>query len=91
VSPEALAAATEQGNALPDLVGDIVERGQERGEFATGVHSKLVATSFLTTAAAIISGQVFETGKFSPEEIRRQFLQSCFYGLSVAGDRAGVE
>ena len=85
-SPEALAAANEQGNALPELVSDIIARGQERGEFARGVHPKLAATSFLTTAAAIISGQVFPAGKFSAEEVRRQFLQSSFYGLSVAGD-----
>ena len=85
-SPEALAAANEQGEALPRLVSEIVARGQQRGEFAKGVHPKLVATSFLTTAAAIISGQVFESEKLSPDEIRRQFLQVTFSGLSVAGD-----
>ena len=89
-SPEAL-AASELDNALPELVGDIIARGQERGEFAQGVAPKLGATAFLTTAAAIISGQVFEAGKLSPEEVRRQFLQCSFYGLSVAGDRADVE
>jgi AcrR family transcriptional regulator len=90
VSPEAL-AADERDNALPELVSDIIARGQERGEFAQGVHPKLAATSFLTTAAAIISGDVFETGKVSREEIRRQFLQCSFYGLSVAGDRRDAE
>ena len=90
-SPEALAAANESGNALPQLVSDIIERGQERGEFARGVHPKLAATSFLTTAGAIISGQVFESGTLSADEVRRQFLQSCFYGLSVAGDHAEAD
>jgi AcrR family transcriptional regulator len=87
-SPEALASANERGNALPELVSEIIARGQERGEFASGVHPKLAATSFLTTAAAIISGHIFETGALSADEVRRQFLQGCFYGLSVAGDRA---
>jgi AcrR family transcriptional regulator len=87
-SSEALASANQKGNALPELVSDIIARGQQRGEFARGVHPKLAATSFLTTAAAIISGHVFEPGTLSAEEVRRQFLQSCFYGLSVAGDRA---
>ena len=90
-SPEALAAATEQGTALPELVSGIIARGQERGEFARGVHPELAATSFLTTAAAIISGHVFEKGELSPDEVRRQFLQSSFYGLSVAGDRAETD
>ena len=90
-SPEALAAANEHGEALPELVSDIVARGQARGEFARGVHPKLVATSFLTTAAAIISGQVFEAGTLSPEEIQRQFLQVTFSGLSVAGDSAAAD
>ena len=90
-SPEALAAAPGQGTALPELVSEIIVRGQERGEFARGVHPKLAATSFLTTAAAIISGHVFDSEELSADEIRRQFLQSFFYGLSVAGDRAGTE
>ena len=86
-SPEAL-AAHERESALPELVSDIIARGQEHGEFARGVHPRLAATAFLTTAAAIISGHVFESGKLSAEEVRRQFLQSTFYGLSVAGDAA---
>jgi AcrR family transcriptional regulator len=90
-SPEALAAANEQGEALPRLVSEIVARGQQRGEFAKGVHPKLVATSFLTTAAAIISGQVFQSEKLSPDEIRRQFLQVTFSGLSVAGDVSATD
>ncbi len=90
-SPEALAAVNEQGTALPELVSEIVLRGQERGEFGRGVHPKLAAASFLMTAAAIISGQVFADGKLSPEEIRRQFLQSLFHGLNVAGDRLDAE
>jgi AcrR family transcriptional regulator len=89
-SPEAL-AASELEDALPALVTDIIARGQHLGEFGQGVDPKLAATSFLTTAAAILSGQVFEEGKLSPEEVRRQFLQCSFYGLSVAGDRADAE
>jgi AcrR family transcriptional regulator len=90
-SPEALAAMNEHGEALPELVGEIMARGQQRGEFARGVLPALAAASFLTTAAAIISGQVFESENASREEIRRQFLQLTFSGLSVAGDSVDAD
>jgi AcrR family transcriptional regulator len=86
-SPEALAAASEQGSALPELVGEIIRRGQERGEFARRIDARLAAASFLATAVAIISGQVFRESDVAPAEINRQFLQITFSGLAPAGDR----
>ena len=88
-SPEALAAVSVQGNALPELVTEIVRRGQERGEFARRLDPRLVAASFFATAGAIISGQVFRGSDVTPEEINRQFLQLTFAGLDPAGDRSG--
>jgi AcrR family transcriptional regulator len=85
-SPEALAAASVHGQALPELVTEIVERGQQRGEFARRLDPRLAAASFLATAAAILSGQVFRGEGVAPEEIHRQFLQITFAGLSPAGD-----
>jgi AcrR family transcriptional regulator len=85
-SPEALAAVSQQGTALPELVTEIVRRGQERGEFARRIDPRLAAASFLTTAGAILSGQVFGAGEVDPTEINRQFLQITFAGLSPAGD-----
>jgi AcrR family transcriptional regulator len=86
-SPEALAAAPAQGQALPELVTEIIARGQQRGEFARRLDARLAAASFLATAVAIISGQVFRGEDVTPEEINRQFLQITFAGLSPAGDR----
>jgi AcrR family transcriptional regulator len=88
-SPEALAAAPEQGSALLELVTEIVRRGQERREFAHRIDPRLAAASFLSTAAAIISGQVFRGSDVAPEEINRQFLQITFSGLAPGGDRNG--
>lgn len=88
-SPEALAAASEQGNALPELVTDIIRRGQERREFARAIDPRLAAASFLSTAAAIISGQVFRGSDVAPDEVNRQFLQLTFSGLAPGGDRNG--
>ncbi|HSJ98696.1 MAG TPA: TetR/AcrR family transcriptional regulator [Myxococcota bacterium] len=88
-SPEALAAVSAQGSALPELVTDIIRRGQERGEFGRRIDARLAAASFLATAAAIISGQVFRGGDVVPEEVNRQFLQITFSGLDPAGDRSG--
>lgn len=87
-SPEALAAASVHGNALPELVTEIIRRGQERGEFGRRIDARLAAASFLATAAAIISGQVFRGNEVAPEEVNRQFLQITFSGLSPTGDRS---
>jgi len=87
-SPEALAAASHD-HALPVLVGEIVRRGQERGEFSHRLDARLAAASFLATAGAIVSGRVFRGGEVSPEEINRQFLQLTFSGLSpTPGERS---
>jgi AcrR family transcriptional regulator len=86
-SPEALAAASERGQALVGLVAEIVARGQARGELARRIDARLAAAAFLTTAASIISGQVFREG-VPQEEILRQFLQLTFSGLDPAGDPA---
>jgi len=85
-SPEALAAASEHGTALPELVTSIIARGQQRGEFGRRIDARLCAAAFLATAASIISGQVFADGELSQQEILRQFLQLTFSGLDPAGD-----
>jgi AcrR family transcriptional regulator len=86
-SPEVLAAAPEQGTALPELVGEIIRRGQARGEFARRIDARLAAASFLGTAGAILSGSVFGEDEITPAEATRQLLQLAFAGLSPAGDR----
>ncbi len=86
-SAESLAAAPELGTALPELVTEIIARGQERSEFTRRIDARLAAASFLATAASIISGQVFRDGELSKKEIHRQFLQLTLEGLSPAGDR----
>jgi len=84
-SPEALSAASRDG-ALPVLVTEILLRGQERGEFSDRIDARLAAASFLATAGAIVSGQVFRARDITPAEINRQFLQLTFSGLSPSGD-----
>jgi len=79
-SPEAIAAASRD-RALPVLVGAIIRRGQERGEFSRRIDPRLAAASFLATAGAIVSGRVFRAGEISAEEVNRQFLQLVFSGL----------
>jgi len=79
-SPEAL-DVTSRDHALPELVVDIVRRGQERGEFSARIDARLAAASFLATAGTIVSGQVFRPGDLEPAEVNRQFLQLTFSGL----------
>jgi AcrR family transcriptional regulator len=81
-NPETLASSSEAGAALRELVTSIIERGQERGEFDPEVDARLAAASFLATAGAIISGQVYERGEVSRDEAKRQFLQHVFHGLA---------
>lgn len=85
-SPETLAAAPEHGMALPELVTEIVARGQQRGEFSRRIDARLAAASFLATASAILSGQVFRGEAISQQEIHRQFMRLTFHGLGCAGD-----
>ncbi len=85
-SPEALAAASTD-DALPQLVLEIVRRGQQLGEFSRRIDPRLAAASLFATAGAIISGQVFRKDDLPPEEISRQLLQIVFSGLDPAGDR----
>ena len=64
-SPEAMSAASVQGDALAELVTEIIRLGQERGEFSTGIDARLAAASFFATAAAIMSGKVFAEGELT--------------------------
>jgi hypothetical protein len=84
-SSEALSPASRD-DALPVLVVEILRRGQERGEFSDRIDARLAAASFLATAGAIVSGQVFGAGDLTPAEINRQFLQLTFSGLNPSGD-----
>lgn len=86
VSPEAQAVAMQRDNALRVLVAEIIERGQQSGEFSRRIDPRLAAASFFATAGAIISGQVFREGELEPAEVNRQFLQIVNSGLSPAGD-----
>lgn len=76
------AVSSQSGSALRDLVISIIERGQEEGEFDRDVDARLAAASFLATSGAIIAGQVFRRGEVSTQEVKRQFLQHVFHGLS---------
>jgi AcrR family transcriptional regulator len=87
-SPEALSSAALDGDALPELVTEIIESGQARGEFSRRINARLAAASFFATAATILSGRVFGEHDISADEINRQFLQITLSGLSPDGDPA---
>lgn len=83
-SPEALSSDAIEAQALPELVTEIIEAGQARGEFSRRIDARLAAASFFATAAAFLKG-VCE-GDLAPDEVNRQFLQITFTGLSPEGD-----
>jgi AcrR family transcriptional regulator len=80
-NPDAIQAAHAKGREFPDLVEAIVRRGQARGEFRRGVDPRLASAVVLSTAGAILSGNVFVEGELPVEAIRDQFFQVIFGGL----------
>jgi len=80
-SPHSLSSAMTW-DALPQLVTEIIESGQEQGEFTRRIDARLAAASFLATASSILSGNVFREGTIDLDEINRQFLQITFSGLA---------
>ncbi|NNL66741.1 MAG: hypothetical protein HKP30_10890 [Myxococcales bacterium] len=90
-TPQAIQVAHARGRAFPDRVEAIVRRGQQRGEFRASVDARLASAVLLSTAGAILSGNVFDPGDHSVEEVRAQFFQVIFGGLlePSAATRAG--
>ena len=83
-TPHAVAQARE-GRELHGLVEELVRRGQKRGELRRGVDPRLCVAVVMSTAAAILSGAVWEPGQVSAEKARAQFFEVVFHGLT--GDR----
>lgn len=80
-NPDAIQAAHARGREFPDLVEAIVRRGQKRGEFRSGVDPRLASAVVLSTAGAILSGNVFAEDELPVKAIRDQFFQVIFGGL----------
>lgn len=80
-SREALTFGAANGWAFPDLIAEIVERGQKRGEFRETIDPRLAAASLLSTAGAILSGFVFREDVPRPEETLAQLFALLFDGL----------
>jgi AcrR family transcriptional regulator len=87
-NPEAIQAAHARGREFPDRVEAIVRRGQARGEFRRGIDPRLASAVVLSTAGAILSGNVFAEGELPVEAIRDQFFQVIFGGLLDEGRTA---
>lgn len=88
-SREALAFGMEHGWVFPELIAEIVERGQKRGEFRREIDARLAAASLLSTAGAILSGWVFRPDELAPEAVRAQFFTLLFQGLAPSGADSG--
>jgi AcrR family transcriptional regulator len=84
-TPPAAGEAREESRALHALVEELVRRGQKRGELRRGLDPKLCVAVVMSTAAAILSGSVWEPGQVTPEKARAQFFEVVFHGLT--GDR----
>ena len=81
-TPPAPAAAREADRDLSALVEELVRRGQKRGELRRGVDARLAVAMFLSTAAAILAGNVWKPGELAPAKMRAQFYEVVFHGLT---------
>ena len=86
-NPDAIQAAHARGRDFPDLLEAIVRRGQARGEFRRGVDARLASAVVLSTAGAILSGNVFAEDELPVDAIREQFFEVIFGGLLEAGNQ----
>lgn len=82
-TPALIPAAEDEARDLRHLIEDVVRHGQSRGEFSRALSPRLASTIFFATAAAILSGHVFEAGEVAPEDAREQFLFALLHGLGA--------
>ena len=75
-------AAREADRDLAALVEELVRRGQKRGELRRSVDARLAVAMLLSTAAAILAGNVWKPGEISPAKMRAQFYEVVFNGLT---------
>ena len=87
-SSEALAFGMEHGWEFPDLITEIVARGQKLGEFRDGIDPRLAAASLLSTAGAILNGWVFHADEIAPEHMREQFFSLLYHGIVPGGSES---
>ncbi len=81
-TPPGGAEARGQGQDLHTLVEELVRRGQKRGELRRGLDPRLCVAVVMSTAAAILSGGVWQPGEVTPEKARAQFFEVVFHGLT---------
>ena len=76
------AYADGEDHQLSALVEELVRRGQKRGELRRSVDARLAVAMLLSTAAAILAGNVWKPGELAPAKVRAQFYEVVFNGLT---------
>lgn len=69
-------------SALIDLIVEVVERGQRRGEFRRNVSADLAALLLLSSCAAARAGALSAQGAKSAVEIRNDILHAVLHGMA---------
>src|SRR5262245_13915548 len=72
------AAEAQESRALSALVEELVRRGQKRGELRRGIDPRLAVAMLLSTAGAILAGNVWKPGEIPPARMRAQFYEVVF-------------
>ena len=73
-------AEADPARDLRALVEQVVQRGQQRGEFRRNVSARLAAAAFLATCAAVFATDAERCDP--PEALRNELLHALLHGLS---------
>ena len=74
--------ADGEDHQLSALVLELVRRGQKRGELRRSMDPRLAVAMLLSTAGAILAGNVWKPGELEPAAMRAQFYEVVFNGLT---------
>lgn len=81
-TPPAADADGDGDRQLSALVEELVRRGQKRGELRRSIDPRLAVAMLLSTAGAILAGNVWKPGELDPAAMRAQFYEVVFNGLT---------
>jgi AcrR family transcriptional regulator len=71
-----------RGSELIDLITEVVERGQRRGEFRRNVPAELAALLLLSSCAAARAGALSARSAKTAAEIRNDILHAVLHGMA---------
>lgn len=86
--PDVMERAPEEGEDLARILAELVQRGQARGEFRSGIAPELAVQVFFSSSLAFLAGALQAKPPLGPQAIRDQFLELVLHGLVAPASSA---